>query len=433
MGSSLLQSQFWAQLRNIVFRGTACLLAAAALCLSCSDDSINPPGNRAPDAPALVEPADGALAAPTTVDLVWNGTDPDGDALTYDVYFGTDNPPTTVVANSITATQHTVSGLNQSGTYYWRVISRDPGDRTSISSEVWRFTVGTFSLGWIVKAPMLTSRLWPASAVANGKFYVMGGLSYHGNLDVNEVYDPSANEWTEIAPMPSHRAYGEAVENQGQIYVLGGSSSGIAMATLEKYDPTADSWSQLEPMPTARSRFSATQMNGKIYVFGGMENETAVLAYDIAGNEWNQVGTLPKPLFAASATAYNGMIYLVGGSDPDEFWKNDVTVFNPANGSFTPRAEMPTRRHSHRASLVNGKIYVTGGLNAEITHIFFASVEVYDIATNSWLTRSQMNVRRHDHAAGVINGRIYVAGGLTDLIEPDIINHVEEYDPSNDQ
>ena len=44
--------------------------------------------------------------------------------LTYDVYFGTSNPPTSVIKSDHTSSSlnHTVS---ESGTYYWKIITKD--------------------------------------------------------------------------------------------------------------------------------------------------------------------------------------------------------------------------------------------------------------------------------------------------------------------
>ena len=58
--------------------------------------------------------------------LGWSCSDPDGDPLTYDVYFGTVNPPDTMVSSNQTGTTFGTSGLSGGTTYYWKVVAREP-------------------------------------------------------------------------------------------------------------------------------------------------------------------------------------------------------------------------------------------------------------------------------------------------------------------
>ena len=396
--------------------------------LACSDKSNDTSDNRAPSTPLLTQPLDGTAAAPTSVQLDWEASDPDGDSLTFDLFVDTSNPPTKLAASDLPGKSHTISSLSQGVTYFWKVTATDPDGLSSASSNISSFAVGSFELGWRDLQPMPTSRLGPASAVTGNRLYVMGGLSYHGVLDLCQAYDQSTDTWHQIDFMPVRRAYASAVDYQGRIYVLGGEALGQKISIVNSYDPLSDQWDQLEPMPTGRSRFGAGVHGDNIFTFGGYQSDGAIYSYEITANEWQQIGTLPKPRDGMSVTVHNGLFYLIGGSHPDNFWLTDVTVYDPSLGTFSTRAPMPTARRDHRASLIGDKIYITGGMNAIGPHIFFSSVEVYDINSDTWLTRSRMKYPRHDHAAGVINGKLYTAGGLTDSV-PDILNSLEEYDP----
>ncbi len=96
------------------------------------------PGNEPPNAPSNPEPADGALGVATDVTLLWQGSDPNGDTLTYDVYFGTtSNPP--LVSPSQQANSY-VPGALQSGTqYFWKITARDRSGNLT-SGPTWSFT-----------------------------------------------------------------------------------------------------------------------------------------------------------------------------------------------------------------------------------------------------------------------------------------------------
>jgi len=92
--------------------------------------------NRLPNTPSNPWPADNATNVSTSPTLSWSGGDPDGDTVTYDVYFGTSsNPP---YVGSTTSTSYPRSGLAYNTTYYWKIVASD-GLETS-SGPVWRFT-----------------------------------------------------------------------------------------------------------------------------------------------------------------------------------------------------------------------------------------------------------------------------------------------------
>ncbi|MFH0815725.1 MAG: Ig-like domain-containing protein [Methanobacteriota archaeon] len=100
--------------------------------------------NLPPNAPSNPSPADGTVNVATTSALSWTCSDPDGDPLTYDVYLGTTNPPTVLVANDIAATT-TSPALAASTLYYWYVIANDGSATTN--GPVWAFATAVPSVG----------------------------------------------------------------------------------------------------------------------------------------------------------------------------------------------------------------------------------------------------------------------------------------------
>ena len=92
-----------------------------------------------PNEPADPGPADGAVDVGVNADLSWTGGDPDtGDAVAYDVYFGTDPVPP-LAAVKLTGSTFDPGALTVAATYYWRVVARDAAGNVT-PGPVWSFT-----------------------------------------------------------------------------------------------------------------------------------------------------------------------------------------------------------------------------------------------------------------------------------------------------
>jgi sugar lactone lactonase YvrE len=85
----------------------------------------------APGAFDLSEPANGASGVGATTQLSWQGATGAGS---YDLYFGTSNPPPLLVGGIIT-TSRSVSGLGASTTYYWYVVVHATCDLTKTTAS----------------------------------------------------------------------------------------------------------------------------------------------------------------------------------------------------------------------------------------------------------------------------------------------------------
>ncbi len=94
--------------------------------------------NNPPAAPSGPIPENGASGVETSINLLWVCSDPDGDDLTYNIYFGTAAIPSLIATNFIGNTWN--SGLlNLNTTYYWKIVAYDIyGDSTQ--GSVWNFT-----------------------------------------------------------------------------------------------------------------------------------------------------------------------------------------------------------------------------------------------------------------------------------------------------
>jgi hypothetical protein len=94
------------------------------------------PANIPPDEPYAPNPADREIGVPLDQALSWRCYDPDRDALTYDVYFGTTNPPL-LVSRGLTSPVYYPRALSPGQSYYWAIKASDGIDETT--GPTWRF------------------------------------------------------------------------------------------------------------------------------------------------------------------------------------------------------------------------------------------------------------------------------------------------------
>jgi hypothetical protein len=94
--------------------------------------------NYVPFSPELVSPTLGEIIQTATATLEWTASDVDNDALTYDVYVGSVNPPTTLVSQNQSTNSYTIDPLTVSKTYYWKIVVKDNKGGQTIG-QVWNF------------------------------------------------------------------------------------------------------------------------------------------------------------------------------------------------------------------------------------------------------------------------------------------------------
>lgn len=115
------------------------LLTCFALAVSCGDRASDS-RNQLPAVPSNPSPADGAIDQVLDVQLSWQCSDPDGDNLIYDIYFGTVmNPP--LIDHDLISSHFVLDSLEESTFYYWKIVARDEFSRET-EGPLWWFTTG---------------------------------------------------------------------------------------------------------------------------------------------------------------------------------------------------------------------------------------------------------------------------------------------------
>jgi glucose/arabinose dehydrogenase/Ca2+-binding RTX toxin-like protein len=218
----------------------------------------------------------------------------------------------------------------------------------------------------------------PAVAADDGKLYAFGGstAAFSGAVDTGAVLDPGTGAWTPLPPMPTPRGGATAQAIGGKLYVAGGiGADGASLDTVEVFDPSAGpsgAWAPATPMSTRRDNAGSALLDGKLYVFGGRTRN-------------------------ADGSTVNGTL-------------DSTEAYDPATGSWEPRASMPTGRRAMAVGTLNGRAQLIGGERKGANDVF-AENEEYDPVSDSWRLLTPMRTPRHGATAGTIGNAIYVAGG----------------------
>lgn len=150
-----------------------------------------------------------------------------------------------------------------------------------------------------------------------------------------------------------------------KIYLFGGSKVGKVpdlgygfLATVHEFDPRTASWRSLPDMPHAKETQGCI-IDGVLYTFGGFNGSAfrQIHALDLARGQWTLVGNLPSALQGHVVVAWKKYAIIIG----DQRRQNYLAVYDTESGQLK-EFKTNMKGHSRGACVVNGKLYVFGGL-----------------------------------------------------------------------
>jgi N-acetylneuraminic acid mutarotase len=266
-----------------------------------------------------------------------------------------------------------------------------------------------------------------------------GGTS-HDNADADGGRCEMTSPWARAPDLlfgPAQETAAVAVD--GKIYVLGGFQAGGLGDVVQVFDTAACAWSAGPNMPKDVHHTNAAVVGDTIYVVGAMREGGS---YTAIGDTWSwnpatdagwQVRT-PMPAGtergASAVGVIDGKIYVAGGLRNGS--TIDVSIYDPIADTWTAAPSLPQPRDHACGGGVGGKLYVVGGRNLIPT---LPSPLVFELTPGvGWIERTPMPTARAGAGCGVIGDRIIVAGGERNPAPGSrgVFPQVEAYDPRQD-
>ncbi len=172
-------------------------------------------------------------------------------------------------------------------------------------------------------------------------------------------------------------------------------------------------WSTGPAAPEPRTEVAVAAIGTTIYVVGGLAPSGAtnrVDALDVTSGTWRQVADYPLPVHHTAVVAHDGHLLAFGGYPHSSFQASvGAFAYDPEEDTWTPLTPMPTARGAHGAAVVDGRVYLVGGVGADGD--LLAEVDVYDIGAGTWSRGPALPAPREHLGVTVHDGAVYAVAG----------------------
>lgn len=231
------------------------------------------------------------------------------------------------------------------------------------------------------------------------------------------------------APMPVPVSHAAFTVHDGKLWVLGGRTAlGQFSDAVQVFDGTT--WTTEDPLPAPSMLGSVTVTDQQLVYTSGLrglyaidntlffQSSPAVLVRARSGDsDWEPMASLAAPRVGAAYATLNGKHYVISGFTSTNAGVQQVLateVYDPASGTVSAAAPLPTPRFGAMTWVAGGKIVVAGGVTPQgkpLNH-----VEAYDPVNDRWEILPPLKTPRAHAAAGLLNGKVAIAGGHDSLI-----------------
>ena len=160
-----------------------------------------------------------------------------------------------------------------------------------------------------------------------------------------------------LASMPAARQEIATAVLNGRIYVIGGfDNAGQSTDSVFVYNPQSNTWSTAASLPIVNNHGAAAVANGQLFAFGGVSNRAFV--YNPAGNSWSEVASMNFEHGNTAAVAViSNRIYVAGGTGSGAT-EREVEVYDPGANTWRPLAPMNVGRNHCAGGAIGGRFFV---------------------------------------------------------------------------
>lgn len=166
-------------------------------------------------------------------------------------------------------------------------------------------------------------------------------------------------------------------------------------------------WSSETDMLLFLGEVASGVIDGKLYVVG--EGAPNTFIYDIENQTWDGTAAFrPFPGHHHGAEVVDGKLYLIGGLGFGSAGK--LQIYDPVTDMWTVGKDLPWAGGSVSTALIDGKIYAAGGIVGNTT---VDNCAVYNRALDLWTPVAAMpSGKGRNHAASGTDGeRFFIFGG----------------------
>lgn len=170
-------------------------------------------------------------------------------------------------------------------------------------------------------------------------------------------------------------------------------------------------WVPRLAFPGPLSGAAATSFAGNVYVIGGKSDgkvTDAIVRFDPERNIWTPLRAKPTAVAEAHAVVLNGKIYVPGGQDANGKPTDKLEIYDQVSATWSQGASLPAARSAYGLTSFEGRLYLAGGWDGTEAR---AEVFVFDPGSDSWSELPPMPTARQYPGVVEVDGNLYVVGG----------------------
>lgn len=271
------------------------------------------------------------------------------------------------------------------------------------------------NLAWQPRTPAPTPRQEVAAAAADGRVWVIGGLTASGATTLVETYDPATDRWAPGPALPVALHHASATTFRGEVVVAGGFLAGddlYARPSARVIALRGGRWVDLPPLRRPRGAAAAAVAGDRLAIVGGRDSAALIGPTEVFdGTAWRDAAPIPTRRDHLSAVSDGRTLFVAAGRFLSA---GAITAaferYDPAADAWDRLPAVPTARGGQAAALVGGRVVVAGG---EDPGRVFPQVEAYDVAAEAWATLAPMPTPRHGFALENVGGQVVALVGGT--------------------